>query len=101
MSALVTLEDLDFQLRLDLSRASNGSINDPLAPKYEAIADRATAIVLRHVKRSDEPWEIAETPDEVKAAILIVARNLWDEHDEPLSPAVVRLLTPFRDPTLA
>ncbi|MBD9640744.1 hypothetical protein IB277_31085 [Ensifer sp. ENS07] len=99
--ALVSLDDLDFQLRLSLSRDEAGAINDPLAPQFQKLADSASVIVLRHVKREDDPWTEETVPDDVRAAILIVARNLWDEVDEPLSAAVTSLLCGRRDPTLA
>ncbi|RVI83930.1 hypothetical protein CN188_09685 [Sinorhizobium meliloti] len=99
--ALVSLDDLDFQLRLDLSRDGSGTIDDPLAPQFQKLADRASVVVLRHVKREDDPWSEADAPDDIRAATLIVARNLWDEVDEPLSEAVVNLLRGRRDPTLA
>lgn len=99
--ALVTLDELDFQLRLDLSRDEEGEITDPLAPQFQKLADRASTIILRHVKREDDPWEEADVPDDIRAATLIVARNLWDEVDEPLSDPVVNLLRGRRDPTLA
>lgn len=99
--ALVSLDDLDFQLRLDLVRDGSGNITDPLAPQYQKLADRASLIVLRHVKREDNPWTEGDAPDDVRAATLIVARNLWDEEEEPLSNAVVNLLRGRRDPTLA
>jgi N-acetylmuramic acid 6-phosphate (MurNAc-6-P) etherase len=83
--ALITLDDLDFQLRLDL----------------EKLADRASTIILRHVKREDAPWTEADAPEDVKAAALMVARNLWDETEQPLSEPVVNLLRGRRDPTLA
>lgn len=99
--ALVSLDDLDFQLRLDLARDESETIIDPLAPQFQRLADRASLIVLRHVKREDDPWAEGEVPDDVRAAILIVARNLWDEEEQPLSEAVVNLLRGLRDPTLA
>ncbi|RVJ03364.1 hypothetical protein [Sinorhizobium medicae] len=99
--ALVSLDDLDFQLRLDLARDGSGTIVDPLAPQFQKLADRASLVVLRHVKREDDPWSEADAPDDIRAATLIVARNLWDEVDEPLSEAVVNLLHGRRDPTLA
>jgi hypothetical protein len=99
--ALVSLDDLDFQLRLDLARDDVGTIDDPLAPQFQRLADRASLIVLRHVKREDDPWTEEDAPDDIRAATLIVARNLWDEVDEPVSDAVVNLLRGRRDPTLA
>jgi hypothetical protein len=99
--ALVSLDDLDFQLRLDLARDGAGTIDDPLAPQFLKLADRASLIVLRHVKREDDPWTEEDAPDDIRAATLIVARNLWDEVDEPVSDAVVNLLRGRRDPTLA
>lgn len=99
--ALVSLDDLDFQLRLSLGRDEAGTINDPLAPQFQKLADRASLIVLRHVKREADPWTEETAPDDVRAATLIVARNLWDEEEEPLSPAVTNLLCGRRDPTLA
>ena len=99
--ALVSLDDLDFQLRLEIGRDEAGNINDPLAPQYQKLAERASLIVLRHVKREDNPWTKETAPDDVRAATLIVARNLWDEKEEPLSTAVTNLLCGRRDPTLA
>lgn len=99
--ALVSLDELDFRLRLNLERNDGGSIVDPLAPQFEQLANEATVIVLRHVKRENDPWPGDQVPDDIKAAILMVARNLWDEVEEPISSAVVNLLRGRRDPTLA
>jgi hypothetical protein len=99
--ALVSLEDMDFQLRLSLERDDQGVIVDSLVPQFQKLADRASTIVLRHTKREDSPWSEADAPDDIRAAVLMVARNLWDEVEEPLSDPVVNLLRGRRDPTLA
>lgn len=99
--ALITLNDLDFQLRLDLQRNEQDEIIDPLSPQFQKLVDRASMIVLRHVKREVDPWSEDEVPEDIRAATLIVARNLWDEDDEPLSEPVLNLLRGRRDPTLA
>ncbi len=101
MVSLVTLRELDFQLRLDLQRDNAGEINDPLSSDFEKIVDRASLIVLRHVKREADPWTADTAPDDIRAAVLMVAKNLWDETEEPLSQAVISLLRGRRDPTLA
>jgi hypothetical protein len=76
-------------------------INDARKDHFEALAERASGIVLKHVKRLDDPWDADDAPSNVKAATLIVARNLWDEEEEPLSDPVRNLLVGYRDPTLA
>lgn len=101
MPALVTLDELDFQLRLEIERDEAGEITDPLSPQYEKLADRASLIILRHVKRESDPWTAETAPDDIRAAVLMVARNLWDEKEQPLSDAVLNLLRGRRDPTLA
>jgi len=119
MVALVTLEDVNFRLRLDLERAEDGeeegeagAFTDERVPGIQRLIEDATGIVLDYLKTDGAQWSLeageeegeeapGPVPATVTAAICLVVRNLYDEVDEPLSPAVRALLERHRDPALA
>lgn len=116
MVALVTLEDVNFRLRLDLERSEGeeeaGEFTDDRVPGFERLIEDATGIVLDYLKTDGSQWTLdpgeeegedapSAVPAPVTAAIILVVRNLYDEVEEPLSPAVKSLLYRLRDPALA
>lgn len=97
---LVTVEDIKRRLRID----GDASDVDLLA-----MAAQASDIVLGYLKREPggssppdaEEWDDVTVPPRIKAATLLVVRNLHDEVDEPLSQPVKNLLHRDRDPAMA
>lgn len=118
MVALVTLDTVNFRLRLDLERDGAGEIVDSRKEDFEQLVGDATGIVLAYLKTDGSQWtltpgvgEEAEEEEEgesaptavpasVTSAIILVVRNLYDEVEEPLSTAVKNLLHHLRDPAL-
>lgn len=100
MPALVTLEDINFRLRLDLQHDGE-AFTDPRVSDFEKLMADATAIVLDYCKKDDDEWDLETVPGTVSSAITLVVRNLYDEEEEPISEAVKALLHRHRDPSLA
>ena len=103
MFDLVTLEQARHHLRVDEANEPDAAI--------ESLITVASGIVLTHVKAPDDAatsedvWEQDAVPGSVQAATLLVLGDLYDhrqgEGANPLSDAVLALLTPFRTPSLA
>jgi len=85
MAIIVELEDAAENLR--------ASLDDCEIPKLLA---RAEGIVLGHLELED--YELPDPiPEPMKAAVLIILQELYDKRDsDPLTPAAVSLLRPFR-----
>ena len=83
------------------------SVEDVDAERLQMCLDLAEGIVLNHCKHdlADSPhWDDASVPANVKQAIIIVTKRLFDDEPwmtESLYDAVRSLLYGYRDPTLA
>lgn len=93
MAVVLSLADVKADLRV-----SGNDQDADITLKLSA----AHGIIMKHIKHPDlDTWDVADI-DVLRAAELIVVRNLFDEDSpEPLSPPVRALLEGFRDPTLA
>lgn len=112
--ALVTLEQVDRRLKLDLDMTLSGS-----PPVYvdERVADiqfameQATDIVIDYIKKPDHEWTSADVPGGISAAIILVIAALFDDFQQAqllaalsgndLNNPVVALLYRYRDPALS
>lgn len=92
-TSLVTLAEAKTRLRLT-------DDDDWHEPNVEMKMVQATDIVLNYIKRTDNVWNETTAPPLVKAAILEVINNLFQDAD-PLSVPVKNLLHGLRVPTLA
>ncbi len=120
MTSLVTMEDVNFRLRLDLERDGEGEFSDDRVDGFNRLNEDATGIVLDYLKTDGSQWSltpgegeeeseegeeegetVVAVPAPVTAAIILVVRNLYDEVEEPLSEPVKNLLRRQRDPALA
>lgn len=98
---LVTLDQARARLRIDLHHGD--------ADLYSMI-EEASSVVTRYVKYGktevgdDEPVQILDwsegVPYDVQLATLIAISNI-ERGEHPMSQAVIDILTPYRDPTLA
>lgn len=106
MVALVSIHEVDFRLRMDLQPG------DARSAGLASLIEDATGIVLDYLKTDGSQWSLepddgegeddapSAVPAPVRAAIILVVRNLFDEVEEPLSSAVKALLHRYRDPAL-
>lgn|SRR5690606_11986716 len=120
MPDLVTLEEVNAALRLDLEIIGDPSTDDPgEVVRIEDVQSKiaqASDIVRDFVTHTEKDYWTAETaPDRVKAATIMVVRCLLDDTEESLAmlsglsgedPAssrnpIVALLKRLRTPTLA
>lgn len=106
MAALVTIEQVDLALKLDLAKTATGeppvtSYTDERLPDIEWKMQQATDIVIDYIKQPEHKWTTADVPGEVSASIIIVIRNLLDDADTPINNAVRNLLHRRRDPAMA
>ena len=110
MTALVTIEDVDAALKLDLPLGDSPQL-DPRLADIEQKMQEATDIVLDYMKRDAGDWTAQTVPGNVSAAIKLVIASLFDDmaRGEMLSGLaggdfknpVVGLLYRMRDPALA
>lgn len=114
--ALVTLEQVNSALRLDLQGTAPGYADDERTPDIELKIDQAQAIVLDFIQPKPDPaWTEGTAPGQVTAAIIMAIRCLLDDTDEsmamlsglsgttgadPKNP-IVGLLFRLRKPSLA
>jgi hypothetical protein len=88
-----------------------GDIDDT---RIERLIEEASQIVLDYIKLPSDAYQSTsfspnedEVPPQVRAATLLVLGALYDNGDgqdpdkNPISPAVISILTPKRTPTLA
>lgn len=115
MTPLVTLEQVDLALRLDLAKTTAGTppvatYTDARKPDVEWKMAQATEIVIDYLKKPDHEWTVADVPGQVSAAIILVIRALFDGEEAELlsglakgdtATPVVALLMRLRDPALA
>ena len=100
--ALVTLEDVRLRLRIDF-------FDEDL--DIDSMILQAEDAVLDYLKVEDDEWDIDTAPARVKAAILLLVQDLFDNRAEPkllpglaggqLNNPVVALLYRLRDPAMA
>lgn len=116
MSALVTVEQVDNALRLNLAAdLGDPSGDDADTSRLDDInlkITQATDIVLDYIgANADEYWDVDTVPGRVSAAIILVIGSLYDDSAKgellkglagnDLTNPVVGLLYRLRDPTLA
>lgn len=103
--ALVTLEQVNLALRLDLVD------NDERIPDINLKIRQAEDAVIDFIKKPDHGWTEETVPGRVSAAILLVIQSLLDEANtggllpglgtgDPKNP-VVALLYRLRSPAIA
>lgn len=104
MTPLVTLEQVNLALKLDLTP------EDDRTPDVEWKIAQATEIVIDYLKKPDHEWTTEDVPGQVSAAIILVIRALIDGEEAELlsglakgdtATPVVALLMRLRDPALA
>lgn len=68
--------------------------------EVEKLLERAEGIVLEHLEIEDAEEEFPDgAPAGIQAAVLLALTELFDKRDsDPLTPAVISLLRPFRTP---
>lgn len=110
MADLVTLEQVNLALKLDLVQSGS-----PLAFTDARVADvqlkmiQAQAVILGYLKAAADKWTPETVPGEVTAAILLGIRGLYDGddgllaglYDNDRANPIVGLLQRLRDPALA
>lgn len=112
MAALVTIEQVDLGLRLDLVKSGTPPVyDDPRLPDIHLKMAQATDIVVDYIKKPDHEWTVQTVPGQVSAAILLVIASLFDDFRAAemlaglsggdLKNPVVALLHRMRDPSLA
>lgn len=111
MVALVTLEQVNLALKLDLTQSGSPlEFTDARTPDVELKITQAQAAILGYLKdQADEDWTAETVPAEVTAAIILAVRGLYDGDDALLAGLydnertnpIVGLLQRRRDPALA
>lgn len=112
MTPLVTLEQVDLALKLDLEKSGSPAIyTDPRVPDIEMKMVQATDIVIDYIKKPDHEWTIETVPPRVQAAILLVIGSLFDDFQNAtlvsalsgsdLNNPIVAMLYRLRDPSFA
>lgn len=103
--ALVTLEQVNLALRLDLVE------NDERIPDINLKISQAEDAIIDFLKKPDHDWTADTVPGRVSAAIMLVIQSLFDEANtggllpglgtgDPKNP-VVALLYRLRSPAIA
>lgn len=110
MAALVTLEQVNLALKLDLTQSGSPlTFTDARTPDIELKMDQAEVAILRYLKVEDDEWTAETVPAEVTAAILLATKGLYDGdhallsglYDNERTNPIVGLLQRRRDPALA
>jgi hypothetical protein len=114
MADLVTLEQVNLALRLDLVQSGSPlEFTDERTPDIELKIVQSQAAVLRYLKsQADEDWTAETVPQEVTAAIILGVKTLLDDPNAELFAAMATgvpgpdnpiggLLYGLRDPALA
>lgn len=90
--SLVTVEEVNNALRLDLGSEVGGDLSGDEGEDTSRLDDielkiaQAEAIVLGFIQPlPDTPWTHADVPGEVSAAIIIAVRCLLDDTEESLA----------------
>lgn len=111
MAALVTLEDVNLALKLDLVQSGSPlEFTDYRVPDIQQKMTEATDIVLDYIGQP-RGWTVDNVPGRVSAAIKLVIGSLLDDSAEAdiltglsggdLNNPVVALLYRLRDPAIA
>ncbi|HYC66648.1 hypothetical protein [Brevundimonas sp.] len=114
MVDLVTLEQVNLALRLDLTQSGSPlEFTDERTPDIELKIAQAQSAVLRHLKsQADDDWTAETAPPEVTAAIILGVKSLLDEEKSDMLARLATgvpgpdnpigaLLYPLRDPAIA
>lgn len=96
MAALVTTDEVRRHLKLTATDMADADLAADVATKAEG----ATEIVIDYIKRPDHEWDSSDAPALVKAAILLVAEDLFNGGGGLIDP-VKNILHRYRDPALA
>lgn len=88
--SIVSLAVAAAQLRVELDGHDIEAVDDTLS--------RVESLVLDHLER-DAYEDDEEIPAGVKQAVLLALTTAYDNREaDPLTPAVIALLSPFRSP---
>lgn len=113
MTALITVEEANGALRLDLSNDGSSPVtyDDDRLPDLLLKMDLATGIIVDYIKKPDHGWDTATVPAPVKTAILLALESLFDDSAKAemlsglangdLKNPIVALLCRQRDPAIA
>lgn len=108
--ALVTLEQVNLALRLDLEQTgSPPTFTDERTPDVELKMVQAEDAILDYLKVDADEWTAETVPGRVSAAIILAVRGLFDGEDNLLAGLydndrnnpIVGLLQRLRDPAIA
>lgn len=98
MAALVTTEEARRHLHLTSTDWADADTVADVTAKAEA----ATEMVVDYIKQPDHVWTDADAPFLIKAAILLVLGDLFENRETAtISDAVKNILHRYRDPALA
>lgn len=104
MSELVTIEQVNIALRLDLTD------DDPRRPDIQDKIDQATDAVLDYIGASADAYDPSTVPPRVRSAIMLATGSLVGDSDAKLlaglsnndpTNALVGLLRRLRHPVIA
>ena len=104
MSELVTVEQVNIALRLDLAE------DDPRIPDIQAKIDQATDAVLDYIGEDPASYDPSTMPPRVQSAILLAVGSLVGDDQAKLlaglagndpTNAIVGLLRRLRTPSMA
>lgn len=110
MPDLVTLEQVNLALKLDLTQSgSPAEFTDARTPDVELKITQAQDAILDYLKVDADAWTAEDVPPVVTAAIMLAVKGLFDGNDALLaglydnerSNPIVGLLQRRRDPALA
>lgn len=112
MGNLVTVEQVNDALKLDLVKTSSSPIeyDDPRLPDIEEKIEECSDAVLDYLKKLDSTWTPDTAPPRVRSAVILLISSLLDDTKAELLTGlaggdlknpVVALLYRTRDPSLA
>lgn len=110
MAALVTMQQVNDALRLDLEKTGSPPVfTDERVPDVELKIAQSQAAILDYLKVEPDKWDDDDVPPVVTAAIILGVRGLFDGEDSLLaglfdnerSNPIVGLLQRLRDPAIA
>lgn len=95
---LVTSEEL----RRHLNLTSTDAEDPDILANLEMYRNAASEIVIDYIKRPDHEWTATDCPYLIKAAVLLVAADMFEDRETAtINESVRNILTRYRDPTLA
>lgn len=110
MAELVTLEQVNLALKLDLTQSgSPAEFTDARTPDIELKITQAQDAILDYLKVGESEWTAETVPPAVTASIILAVKGLYDGNDALLAGLydnertnpIVGLLQRRRDPALA